>query len=167
MTPRVVLVGPPGAGKTTVGGLLAGRWQVDFVDTDHDIEVAAGKPSAEIFYDDGEDHFRALERNQVAQSLAAATGVLALGGGAVIDRPTRAALTGHTVVHLSVGLADAASRVGFARDRPVLALNPRAQLKFLLEQRAPLYAEVATHVVSTDKRTPADIADEIARLVGP
>jgi shikimate kinase len=145
----LVLVGPPGAGKSTVGRLLAQRLGVAFRDTDDDIVRAAGKPVADIFVDDGEEHFRALERRAVATALAEHDGVLSLGGGAVLAEQTRALLTGHEVVLLDVDLPSATSRVGLNRDRPVLALNPRATLKLLLEQRMPLYREVARRVVDT------------------
>jgi shikimate kinase len=162
--PLLVLVGPPGSGKTTVGRVLAGRLGVGFRDTDADVEAAAGCTVAEVFLDSGEDAFRDLEAAAVAGALAEHDGVLALGGGAVLREETRRALRGHRVVHLDVGAADAARRVGLARDRPVLALNPRAQLLRLLEQRAPLYAEVRTARVATDGRTPADVAEEILVL---
>jgi shikimate kinase len=159
--PRYVLVGPPGAGKTTVGLLLAQRLGVPFRDTDADIEQAAGKEIADIFYSDGEEHFRALERDAVATALAEHDGVLALGGGAVLAPQTRELLRGHEVVLLDVGLSAAAERVGLNRNRPVLALNPRAQLRALLADRMPLYAEVATRTVGTDGRTPEQVADEV------
>ena len=159
--PVAVLVGPPGAGKTTVGELLAKHWNVGFRDTDADIEANAGKPIPDIFVDDGEEHFRALERAAVATALAEFDGVLALGGGAVLAEETRALLRGHRVIYLSVELSDAVSRVGLGAGRPLLAINPRATLKYLLEQRRPLYAEVATLTVVTDGRTPEAIADEI------
>ena len=159
--PVAVLVGPPGAGKTTVGELLAKHWNVGFRDTDADIEATAGKPIPDIFVDDGEEHFRALERAAVATALAEFDGVLALGGGAVLAEETRALLRGHRVIYLSVELSDAVSRVGLGAGRPLLAINPRATLKYLLEQRRPLYAEVATLTVVTDGRTPEAIADEI------
>lgn len=159
--PRLVLVGPPGAGKSTVGRLLAARLGVPFRDTDADIEAAAGKEIADIFFSDGEEGFRALERTAVAGALAEHEGVLALGGGAVLAPDTRALLRGHEVVLLEVGLSAAAERVGLNRTRPVLALNPRAQLRTLLAQRQPLYREVAARAVATDGRSPEEVADEV------
>ncbi|HEX6499226.1 MAG TPA: shikimate kinase [Micromonosporaceae bacterium] len=165
--PVCVLVGPPGAGKSTVGQLLADALGVPLRDTDADIEAAAGKPISDIFVDEGEDHFRALERAAVAAALDDWRGVLALGGGAVLAEETRRRLRGHTVVYLSVELADAAARCGLSGGRPLLALNPRATLKYLLDQRRPLYEEVATVTVRTDGRDPADITDEILAYLRP
>lgn len=159
--PVLVLVGPPGAGKTTVGRLVAGRLGVAFRDTDADVEQLAGEPVADIFVSYGEEHFRALERRAVAVALVDHAGLLALGGGAVLDPVSRAALRGHPVVHLSVGLADAARRVGLARDRPLLLGNPRQQLAHLLAARRPLYEEVAGAEVDTSGRLPSEVADEV------
>jgi shikimate kinase len=163
--PAVVLVGVMGAGKTTVGTLVAEALNLPFRDTDDDIVAATGKPISDIFVDDGEDHFRALERQAVAAALDGFDGVLALGGGAVMAAETRERLRGHTVVFLDVGLADAVRRVGLGAGRPLLAINPRATLKHLLDQRRPLYQEVATATVVTDGRTPEDIADEVLKAV--
>lgn len=163
--PRVVLVGPMGAGKTTVAGLLAGRWGLGVRDTDHDVEAVAGKAISEIFVDDGEDHFRTLERAAVTSALAAHPGVLALGGGSVLDADTRADLSGHRVVFLQVGLTDAVKRVGLGVGRPLLLGNMRSRIKGLLDERHPVYASVAQITVETDGRTPEDVADEVARLV--
>lgn len=161
-----MLVGAPGAGKTTVGVALAAALGVEFRDTDHDIERMAGKPIPEIFVDEGEAHFRTLERAAVAAALASHPGVLALGGGAVLAEENRAALVGHTVLYLSVELTDALKRVDLGVGRPLLAINPRATLRHLLDQRRPLYAEVATGTVVTDGRTPEEIVAEILPLLG-
>lgn len=164
-SPLVVLVGAPGAGKTTAGEALAAALGVTFRDTDHDVEQAQDRSISAIFVDDGEEHFRALERAAVAAALGEHPGVLALGGGAVLDEVTRGRLTGHRVVFLDVGVAAAARRVGLARDRPVLALNPRAQLHQLLAARRPLYLEVATHTVTTDDRTPGEVVAAVLDLL--
>ncbi|MFD0821135.1 shikimate kinase [Micromonospora zhanjiangensis] len=163
--PVCVLVGPPGAGKSTVGQLLADRLDRGFRDTDLDIEATAGKPIPEIFIDEGEEHFRTLERAAVTVALASFDGVLALGGGAILAESTRAALAGHPVVHLSVQLPDAMKRIGMGAGRPLLALNPRATLKHLMDQRRPLYEQVAVGTVGTDGRTPEEIVEEIVALL--
>ncbi|MEV1289381.1 shikimate kinase [Micromonospora sp. NPDC049679] len=163
--PVCVLVGPPGAGKSTVGQAVAAALGVPFRDTDTDISTAAGKPISEIFVDEGEEHFRALERAAVATALSSFDGVLALGGGAILADETRAALAGHTVIYLSVELTDAVRRVGLGGGRPLLSVNPRATLKYLLDQRRPLYEQVARNTVVTDGRTPAEVADEVRGLL--
>jgi shikimate kinase len=165
--PVAVVVGAPGAGKTTVGSGVAQLLGVPFEDSDAIIEATAGKPIPEIFFDDGEPAFRALEAAAITAALESFTGVLALGGGAVLNENTRAQLAGHTVIFLSVGLSDAVKRVGLGGGRPLLAINPRATLKYLMDQRLPLYAAVATHTVATDGRTPEEIADEVAGLLKP
>lgn len=160
-----MLVGPPGSGKSSVGLALAELLRLEFRDTDSDIEQLAGKPIPEIFFDDGEEHFRALEREAVTSALRSFDGVLALGGGAVLAESTRAALAGHTVVFLSVELADAVQRVGLGQGRPLLALNPRATLRHQLDQRRPLYQQVASATVVTDGRDVPEIALEIAAIL--
>jgi shikimate kinase len=166
MTPVLVLVGPPGAGKTVVGELLAKRRGVDFRDTDRDIEATAGATITEIFVDAGEARFRELEREAVRRALDEHEGVLALGGGAVISAETRTLLAGHRVAFLDVSLAPAAERVGLNRSRPLLAVNPRATLTRLLGERRPFYEEVATITVTTDDRTPEEVADAVDAALG-
>lgn len=164
--PRVVLVGPMGAGKTTVAGLLAAAWGVPARDTDADVEAADGRAVSEIFVDSGEQHFRDLERAAVAAALSEHHGVLALGGGAVLDPATRAQLAGHTVVFLRVGLTDSVKRVGLGVSRPLLLGNVRSRIKALLDERTPVYESVATMSVDTDGRSPEDVADEIRAALG-
>jgi shikimate kinase len=170
MSPVLVLVGPPASGKTTVGTAVAELLGLPFRDTDRDIEVQTGSSVADIFVTEGEDSFRALEVASVARAMAEHEGVLALGGGAVTRDATRELLVGYgrgggTVVWLDVDLPSAAKRVGLSRDRPLLAVNPRAMLRTMLEQRAPLYAEVATATVATGGREPGDVIAEVAALV--
>jgi shikimate kinase len=160
-TPLVVLVGPMGAGKSTVGRLLADRLGVGFRDTDEDVAGNAGKPVSEIFVDEGEEHFRALEAAAVRTALAGHPGVLALGGGAVMDPATRGLLAAHPVAFLDVGVHDGVKRVGLDAPRPLLAVNPRARWRELMEARRPLYLEVARAVVATDGRTPDEVADAV------
>jgi shikimate kinase len=166
VSPRVILVGVPGAGKTTVGRLLAERLGVGFRDTDEDVAAAEGKPVPDIFVDSGEAHFRELEKAAVAAAVAEHDGVLALGGGAVLDVGTRALLGDQPTVWLQVGAAAGAKRVGMDVPRPVLLGNVRGRLATLLAERGPLYAEVARVSVDTDGREPADVADEVLRGLG-
>ncbi len=165
MSPIVVLVGPPGAGKSTVGRKLATNLGVGFRDTDADVAELAGAPVADIFIDEGEAAFRAYEHQAVATALAEHDGVLALGGGSVLDADTRALLKDQRVVFLDVEIADAARRVGFARDRPLLLGNPRGQWLRLMKERRPFYDEVATVTVTTSGRTAARVARELQDLL--
>ncbi|TQJ86753.1 shikimate kinase [Streptomyces sp. SLBN-31] len=155
---QVVLVGPMGVGKSTVGRLLAERLGVGYRDTDDDIVAAQGRTIAEIFVDDGEPAFRAIEKAAVREALAGHEGVLALGGGSILDADTRALLAGHRVVYLSMDVEEAVKRTGLNTARPLLAVNPRKQWRELMEARRSLYEEVATVVVATDGRTPEEVA---------
>ncbi|MFI7356559.1 shikimate kinase [Streptomyces avidinii] len=159
--PLVVLVGPMGSGKSTVGELLAERLGVPYRDTDADIVSAQGREISDIFVDEGEPYFRELERQAVAAAVAGHTGVLALGGGAVLDEGTRALLAGLPVAYLSMDVEEAVRRVGLGAARPLLAVNPRRQWRELMDARRPLYTEVARVVVATDDRTPEEVAQAV------
>jgi shikimate kinase len=162
--PRAVLVGPPGSGKTTVGELVARRLGVGFRDTDADVEVKAGSSVADIFVLEGERvSARSSERRPRGAGRARRrAGRRRRGGG---RRGHAQRLRGHTVVFLDVNVADAVRRVGLNRERPLLFGNVRGQWLKLMEQRRPLYSEVATATVLTDGRTPEDVADEVERAL--
>ncbi|MGD9530765.1 MAG: shikimate kinase [Pseudonocardia sp.] len=165
--PRVVLVGPPGSGKTTVGKILARRLGLEFTDVDALIVERAGKPISDIFTQDGEPTFRALEREVVAHALGTTSGVLALGGGSVLAAETRERLRGHEVVYLTVGLADGLRRTGMSTARPLLVgVNPRATFRALLEARTPLYREVATIEIDTVRRNTNQVARAVLEALG-
>ena len=164
--PALVIVGPPGAGKTTVATLLAERLGVDVRDTDADIEAETGMTVPDLFVEKGEPAFRALEEQAVAKALVElsanpAGGVLALGGGAVLSERTREALRGYRVVYLQVGLTSAVQRVGLGVGRPLLIGNVRSTLKRLLDERAPLYQQVADITINTDGVEAAAVADRV------
>lgn len=160
--PRAILIGTMGAGKTTVGRLLADQLGVGFLDSDQIVEDRVGKSVQDVFVDDGEATFRRMERDAVAGALATHDGVLSLGGGAVLDPATQALLAGRPVVFLRVGLADAVKRVGLGAGRPLLLGNLRSRVKQLLDERAPLYERLSRVTVDTDDRRPEEIAAEIA-----
>jgi shikimate kinase/RimJ/RimL family protein N-acetyltransferase len=165
--PVVILVGPPGSGKTTVGRVLADTLGVPFRDTDADIEATAGKAISAIFTEDGERVFRAHEEEAVARGLSQHAGVLALGGGSILAERTRARLAGHPVVFLNVGVSEGVQRTGLSVARPLLAgVNPRSRFKELLEARLPLYREVATAEVATDGRSPGQVVIDVLNALG-
>lgn len=165
--PKVVLAGPPGSGKSTVARALSQLLSVSSRDTDTDVEATAGKSISDIFVDDGEPAFRALEVQAVASALTEHDGVLSLGGGAVLDEQTQENLAqyrdaGGLVVFLDVSLTAAAPRVGFNQSRPLLLGNPRAQWKILMEKRRPTYEAVSNFRILTDGLTPKQVAQAIA-----
>ena len=160
MAPIAVVIGAPGAGKSTVGRRVAESLHVPFTDTDRLIEERAGMSVADIFVTEGEPAFREREEQAVADALAG-VGVVALGGGAVTSPLTRERLAGHTVVWLQVGLSDAARRVGMNTARPLLLGNVRQTMGRLLEERLPLYASVATITVETTGRPVREVVAEV------
>ena len=163
--PVLVLIGPPGAGKSTVGQLLAALLGAEFLDTDSAVEEVAGKPVSDIFISDGEAAFRELERAAVARTVTSHPGILALGGGAVMDPGTRELLAGQRVVYLETGFAAAVHRTGLDAARPLLIGNPRTRMRELLAERLPVYEGLAWVTVTTDDRAPQEIADEIAAMI--
>ncbi|GMA39943.1 shikimate kinase [Mobilicoccus caccae] len=163
--PVAVLTGPPGSGKSTVGVALAERLGLTVLDTDALVEHRAGTSITDIFVDQGEASFRALEKAAVADALAEHPGVVSLGGGAVLDPDTQELLAGHRVVFLDVSLRYAARRSGFDQGRPLLALNPRGQWLQLMADRRPIYERLAWLRVNTDEREVADIVAEIAAAI--
>lgn len=163
--PLVVLIGSPGAGKSTVGRRLAKQWGVDFLDSDAEIERESGMSVSDIFVTEGEAAFRDREAATVARCLAEHRGVLSLGGGAVLREETRRALDGHRVVWLRVSLADAAARVGMNTARPLLLGNVRGTLGAMLEQRNPIYEEVSTDVVDTSGRSLRQVVDAVTEVL--
>ncbi|MGC5627857.1 3-dehydroquinate synthase [Georgenia sp. Z1344] len=162
--PDLVLVGLPGAGKSAVGRHLARLLGTTVSDSDDLVEKRAGRSVSDVFAAAGEGSFRELERDVIAAQLADGTGILTLGGGAVLDPATRADLADRRVVHLAVSPEQAHARVGSASSRPLLAEDPVGRLAALAEERAPLYAEVATWTVDTDGRDLSDVAAEVAAL---
>ena len=166
--PLVVLIGPPGAGKSSVGPLLADRLGVEFRDTDADVGAAAGKPVSDIFIENGEEAFRELERSAVTRALdehgtlRTSGGVLALGSGAVLDPGIRSRLEGYTVIYLSAGFGTVARRIGLDRPRVVVPGNPRGRLRAMLDERVAIYQRLAAVTVPTDDLDPDELADQIA-----
>ena len=158
----IVLIGPPGAGKSTVGKALSKRLNLNFIDTDQLVEERSGKSITEIFLDSGEAEFRSLEREVVLESLNKTNLVVALGGGSVLDAEVQSQLSGMgNVVFLDVSISNAAPRVGFNRERPLLLGNPRRQWLSLMEKRRPIYESLAKIVVNTDNKKANEIADSL------
>jgi shikimate kinase len=156
----IVLIGPPGAGKSSIGKSLAKRMNLNFIDTDELIENRSGKKISDIFLEDGEAGFRALEKESVLEALRQADSIISLGGGAVLDSETQSVLREmNRVVYLEVSISNAAPRIGFNRDRPLLLGNPRQQWLSLMEHRKPVYESLAKYQVSTDNRKVNEVAE--------
>jgi shikimate kinase len=165
MSPLAVLVGAPGAGKTTVGRRVAERLGCDFVDTDALIESSAGMSVSDIFVTQGEPEFRAMEERTIAEALASRSGIVSLGGGAVLSARTRDVLRTAPVIWLRVTLGDAAQRVGMNTARPLLLGNVRGTLSALIAERQPLYEEVASATVETSGRRVREVVDDVVRVI--
>ena len=163
MSNQIILIGPPGAGKSTIGHSLAKKMKVKFADTDSMIEAKLDKKISDIFVDLGEPVFRAEELKVLAEVLQSDNGVVSLGGGAPISAPAQELIrsSGATVIFLDISLGKAAARVGFNRDRPLLLGNPRAQWNELMSSRRPIYESLATAVVPVDDRTVNEICADI------
>lgn len=162
----IVLVGVPGAGKSTVGHLLAEKLNLNFVDTDLVIERQAGKSISDIFIQEGESVFRELEKQVVADAISNDDCVVSVGGGALMDAGTRELVKKQECVWLQAGLSQAVDRVGMNKNRPLLLGNVRGQLADLMAAREPLYIECAKHVVDTNNMTPDQVVEQIIETVG-
>lgn len=167
MAPRVILIGPMGSGKTTIGQLLATHWNIPFRDTDHVIEELSGKSVSDIFLEDGEDEFRILEKKVLRQELLSDETVLALGGGAPISIDAQSALRAiaSSVIYLDISLATVAPRIGFNRDRPLLLHNPRGQWQTLMEARRPIYEAIADTIIDVNDKSESEIVSQILEVV--
>jgi len=163
MSKQIILIGPPGAGKSTIGNSLAKKMKVDFADTDSLIEAKLKKKISDIFVDLGEPFFRAEELLVLAEVLQSANGVVSLGGGAPISAQAQELIqnSGAIVIFLDISLGKAAARVGFNRDRPLLLGNPRAQWNELMNSRRPIYERLATAVIAVDDRSVNEICADI------
>lgn len=164
---KIVLIGPPGAGKSSIGKALAKELSLPFIDSDGEIEKSVGKKISEIFVDDGETHFRLLEVEKVKQLLQDFVGVISLGGGAPINSEISQSLESadYPVIFIDVSIAQAAVRIGFNKDRPLLLVNPRQQWMNLMSERRPVYEKLATDIVSSDSKKPHEVAKVIVEKI--
>lgn len=167
MAPRVILIGPMGSGKTTVGKRLADYLGIPFRDTDHVIEEKSGKSVSDIFLEDGEDEFRVLEKKVLREELLTDDTVLALGGGAPISMDAQSALRAiaSPVIYLDISLATVAPRIGFNRDRPLLLNNPRGQWQTLMEARRPIYESIADTIIDVNQKSESEIVELVLEVL--
>ncbi len=165
MPPKIVLIGPPGCGKSTVGRALSHDLKLSFSDTDSLIEEREQSSISDIFTEQGEGYFRAVEEEVVAKALEVESGVLSLGGGAILSQVTRELLrnSGSEIVFLDVSITGAAPRIGFNRDRPLLIDNPRARWVALMAARRDIYESLATHTVNTDDKSSNETVEAVRK----
>jgi len=164
MLKKIVLIGPPGAGKSSIGKALAKELNLNFIDSDSEIEKISHKKISEIFIEDGEPAFRLLEVDVVRRVLADFDGVISLGGGAPINPEIQEVLqdANYPVVFIDVSIAQAAIRIGFNKDRPLLLVNPRQQWISLMNDRRPIYEKLASQTISSDNQKPHEVAKQIS-----
>ena len=164
MLKKIVLIGPPGAGKSSIGKALAKKLNLNFIDSDSEIEKISHKRISEIFIEDGEPAFRLLEVDVVRKILADFEGVISLGGGAPINKEIQEVLgdADYPVVFIDVSIAQAATRIGFNKDRPLLLVNPRQQWISLMNDRRPIYEKLASQTISSDNQKPHEVAKQIS-----
>ena len=164
MLKKIVLIGPPGAGKSSIGKALAKELNLNFIDSDSEIEKISHKKISEIFIEDGEPAFRLLEVDVVRKVLEDFDGVISLGGGAPINKEIQEVLqdANYPVVFIDVSIAQAATRIGFNKDRPLLLVNPRQQWISLMNDRRPIYEKLASQTISSDNQKPHEVAKQIS-----
>lgn len=164
MLKKIVLIGPPGAGKSSIGKALAKELNLNFIDSDSEIEKISHKKISEIFIEDGEPAFRLLEVDVVRKVLSDFEGVISLGGGAPINKEIQEVLqdANYPVVFIDVSIAQAATRIGFNKDRPLLLVNPRQQWISLMNDRRPIYEKLASQTISSDNQKPHEVAKQIS-----
>ena len=164
MLKKIVLIGPPGAGKSSIGKALAKELNLNFIDSDSEIEKISHKKISEIFIEEGEPAFRLLEVDVVRKVLADFEGVISLGGGAPINKEIQEVLqdANYPVVFIDVSIAQAAIRIGFNKDRPLLLVNPRQQWISLMNDRRPIYEKLASQTISSDNQKPHEVAKQIS-----
>ena len=165
---RAILIGPPGSGKSSVGKALSRELSTSFEDTDELIEEREGRSIPEIFSEQGESVFRAIEREVVLKALSSNIGVISLGGGAVLDLDVQKAIkeSSAEVISLHIGLSNVLSRIINKGDRPLVAEDPERQWKELLQRREPIYKSLATIEVSTDNKKAYEVARELMVRMG-